>query len=116
MKRETVKHMTYDEKQTVLNMVEKVVSMYPEMQTEIIERCTRGMMTRYERVNEMRTDAETAVIMLMDLVPKSKQVAEKHQYALTLAKRAIVRSGSYGGTVMADNLEAELKAVPADAT
>lgn len=115
MQREKTKSMTYDEKQQVLNMVEKVVSLYPEMQTEIIERCTRGMLARYERVNEMRTDAETAVVMLMDLVPKSKVVQEKHQYALTLAKRAIVRSGSYGGTVMSDRLEAELTAGKTDA-
>lgn len=110
--REETKRLSYEEKQQILNMVETLVAQYPEMQTDVIERCTRGMQRRYETVNEMRCDAETAVVMLMDLVPKSKQTQEKHQYALTLAKRAIVRSGMYGGSVMANNLEAELKAEP----
>ena len=106
--REENKRLTYDEQLQILNAVENLVSQYPEMQTRVIERCTRGLMNRYDTVNAMRNDAETAVIMLMDLVPKSKQTQEKHQYALTLAKRAVVRSGSYGGTLMANNLEAEL--------
>lgn len=113
MKREIKQRMSYDEQLQILNMVEALVTQYPEMQTRVIERCTRGMQNRYDTVNEMRNDAETAVVMLMDLVPKSKQTQEKHQYALTLAKRAIVRSGSYGGTVMANNLEQELSAEPA---
>jgi peroxiredoxin len=112
MQREIKKHMTYDEQMQILNMVEVLVTQYPEMQTRVIERCTRGMQNRYESVNEMRTDAETAVVMLLDLVPKSKQTQEKHQYALTLAKRAVVRSGMFAGSVMANNLEAELKAEP----
>lgn len=112
MQREIKQRMSYDEQVQILNMVEALVTQYPEMQTRVIERCTRGMQNRYESVNEMRCDAETAVVMLMDLVPKSKQTQEKHQYALTLAKRAIVRSGMYGGSVMANNLEAELKAEP----
>jgi len=113
MQREIKQRLSYDEQIQILNMVETLVAQYPEMQTRVIERCTRGMQNRYDTVNEMRTDAETAVVMLLDLVPKSKQVAEKHQYALTLAKRAVVRSGMFAGSVMADNLEAELKAEPA---
>lgn len=110
MHREETKRLSYDEQLNILNMVETLVAQFPEMQTRVLERCTRGMQLRYDRVNEMRVDAETAVIMLMDLVPQAKKVSEKNQYAMTLAKRAVVRSGAYGGTGLANRLEQELSA------
>lgn len=108
--REESKHLTYEEKQRILNMVETLVTQYPEMQTDVIERCTRGMRNRYEAVNEMRVDAESALVMLIDMIPASKQ--QKHPSIMNAAKRACIRSGAYGGTEFAKKLEAEIKEVP----
>lgn len=98
--------MDYNAKQQFLAYVCEMVEKGEVSVAELVAAGTQALENRYEKVNQMRVDAEFALTMVVDLVPKSKH--EKHVVAMTKAKKVLVRSGSFEGTVLAQQLAQEI--------
>lgn len=75
---------------------------------DLVEAATRAQEARYEKLNVLRVEAETAAMFLFDLVPVSRH--KKHPVMMNRAKHVLVNTGCFAGSQLCKELEAEIKA------
>ncbi|AFH14833.1 hypothetical protein LU11_gp302 [Pseudomonas phage Lu11] len=96
----------FDQIEALLLMVEKAVQDNPSLLARIVDRATRGLQNKADEHSELRVNAEVALSGIFDLVPAAKLKA--NPIVAMKARQALVTSGMFAGTKMADELEAEI--------
>mgnify|MGYP001761613248 CR=1 FL=1 len=103
-----MKKMTFSEELAFLSMVRDAVNQDPTLTQKIVGACMEGTTQRLERINDLRVNAEFALSLAYSMIPDSK--LEKNPLHAQKIKRSLVDSGSFHGTPMAEELEAQLQA------
>lgn len=97
----------YEQRQAFLNLVEAQLESNPELFVDVIERMNRGVQNRINKINVLRVDAESALVLAYDLIAESK--LKRNPTAATRIKKVLVSSGLISGSNMAKQLQAELQ-------
>lgn len=98
--------MSYEQTEALLLMVEKAVQEQPNLLARIVDRATKGLQNKADEHSELRVNAEVALSGIFDLVPVAKLKA--NPIVAMKARQALVTSGMFAGTKMADQLEEEI--------
>lgn len=98
--------MDFVSKNQFLSLVQELVASRQVTVAELVSAGTRALEERYDEINQKRCEAETALLMVVDLVPEAKQ--KKHPAIMVRAKKVMIESGSYSGTVYTDRLKEEI--------
>uniref|UniRef100_A0AB39CD98 Uncharacterized protein n=1 Tax=Pseudomonas phage HRDY3 TaxID=3236930 RepID=A0AB39CD98_9VIRU len=98
--------MTHEQRMVFLRYVAECVADDPSLMRDIMGAMTEGLTNKLDQVNQMRVDAEVSVCWLLDKVPKAALAKEP---SMTVkAKKVIVNSGMFSGTVHANVIGAEI--------
>ncbi len=98
--------MSYEQTEALLLMVEKAVQEQPNLLARIVDRATKGLQNKADKHSELRVNAEVALSGIFDLVPVAKLKA--NPIVAMKARQALVTSGMFAGTTMAEQLEEEI--------
>ena len=98
--------LDYVSKNQFLALVQELVASRHVTVAELVAAGTRALEERCDKINVQRCEAETALLMVIDLVPEAKQ--KKHSAAMIRAKKVLIESGAYSGTVYTDRLKEEI--------
>lgn len=100
--------MDYASKMQFLAQVRAMVASRQVSIAELVDAGTHALEQRFDKVNDMRVEAECALSMVVDLIPVSKHV--KHETAMVRAKKVLVNSGMFAGTEYTERLQQEIEA------
>jgi len=98
--------MSYQERIALLRYVAESVAKDPSLMRDVMSAMTEGLQNKLDQVNQMRVDAEVSVCWLLDKVPKSALTKEPGM--MVKAKKVVVNSGMFSGTVHAQTLAKEI--------
>ena len=83
-------------------MVKTTLERNPGLMAETVEAIQEGLLSKIETQNQLRVDAETAVMVLSPYIEKLKNEGQKQTCA-----RVVSKSWCLGGTPFAKQLEEE---------
>lgn len=96
------------QKEMFFLQVADTISENPEWMGPLIMAMQAAILNKLAVVNDARSEAEFALMGIIDLVPKKK--LEDNPAAATKAKRVLSQCGSFAGTEYAKQLEQEITA------
>jgi hypothetical protein len=96
------------QKEMFFSYVAETISENPEWMAPLIMHMQGALLRKLDTVNDMRVEAEFALMGIIDLVPKKK--LEDNPAVAVKAKRVLSQCGSFAGTEYAKQLEQEITA------
>jgi len=98
--------MNHEQRMVFLRYVADSVAEDPSLMRDVMSAMTEGLQSKLQQAHQMRVDAEVSVSWLLGVVPKS--ALDREPGMAVKAKKVVVNSGMFSGTVHASELAKQI--------